>query len=136
MQSHNSEETLVHSDRIEQLTKYGLIYLASPYTKYKRGLYAAFLDAAKIAARLAKQEVRVYCPVVYSHVLAVQGGISPVDHKFWMNYDRPFMDACGALLVARVGRWGESEGIAEEREIFRAAGKPTFFVDPETLEIT
>lgn len=123
-------------DRIEQLSKYGIVYLASPYTKYPKGLLAAFRDVSSIAGRLAKQEVRVFSPIVYAHVLAVQGGINPIDHSFWMTFDRPFMDACGAMLIARMDGWGESKGIAEERAIFHAAGKPCFFVDPETLEIT
>lgn len=124
------------SDRYEQLAKYGLIYLASPYTKYEKGLYAAFREISRIAAELAKRGLSAYSPIAYSHLLAVQGGISPTSHSFWMSYDKPFMRASGALLIAKMDGWGESKGVNEEITIFRALEKPVFYLSPDTLEIS
>ena len=38
----------------------GFWYLGSPYSKYKAGLEAAFIDVSKIAARLIDTGVPVY----------------------------------------------------------------------------
>jgi len=124
------------SDRFERLAEYGLVYLASPYTKYEKGLYAAFREISRIAAELAKRGISAYSPIAYSHLLAVQGGISPTSHNFWMSYDKPFMRASGALLVAKMEGWSESKGVQEEILIFRALEKPIFYLSPESLEIS
>ncbi len=132
----NSAANSTESDRFEQLAKYGLVYLASPYTKYEKGLYAAFREASRLAAELAKRGVSAYSPIAYSHLLAVQGGISPTSHNFWMGYDKPYMRASGALLVAKMEGWSDSKGVQEEILIFRTLEKPVFYLSPDTLEIS
>lgn len=124
------------SDRFEQLAKYGLIYLASPYTKYEHGLFVAFREAARLASELAKRGITAFSPIVYSHLLSVQGGISPTSHSFWMSYDKPFMCSSGALLIAKMDGWDSSQGVQEEILIFRALEKPVFYLSPDTLEIS
>jgi hypothetical protein len=38
--------------------------------------------------------------------------------------------ACGLIVVSATG-WEDSYGIAQEIKVFRAAGKPILYVDPE-----
>ena len=111
-------------------------YLATPYTKYHAGLEAAFLEACKITARLAKEGLIAYSPIVHTHPIATHGGIDPVDHKFWMKFDEPMMAAAGALLVAHMSGWNKSKGIAMEVDYFERQGKPIYDLDIATLKWT
>ena len=49
---------------------YGLIYLASPYSKYPHGIMRACRDICEIAARLIKQQYRIYSPIAHAHTIA------------------------------------------------------------------
>lgn len=118
------------------IDKHTLYYLATPYTKYRRGLFGAFIDACKLAADLRwKHGIVVFSPIAHCHGMTTHGDLPPIDHKFWMEFNRPFIAACGGLLVGKLDGWDESIGIADELTQFRAAGKPVLFVDPETLEV-
>ena len=104
------------------------VYLATPYSKFPEGIHAAFLAACEVAAWLIGQTVRVYCPIAHTHPIAIAGMIDPHDHKIWLPADRPFMDAAGGLLVAKLPTWEDSFGIAMEIETFQKAGKPVEFL--------
>src|SRR5436309_1862842 len=73
-------EQLMPSPQADKATLY---YLATPYSKYPRGLTAAFEDAANLAARLLQVGFRVYSPIAHTHPLAVYGKIDPLDHAIW-----------------------------------------------------
>lgn len=103
-----------------------LAYLATPYKKYPRGMEAAFIDAARVTARLLVAGVNVYSPITHSHSLAVYGGLVGGDHAFWLPYDDLMMARCDTLIVAHMEGWRESKGIAHEIEFFKCAGKPIF----------
>lgn len=125
-----------HVLTLEALREYTLCYLATPYSKYPAGIETAFIDACKLAARLAKERVNVYCPIALTHPLAVNGGIDPLDHEFWMRFDTPYMTKSNALVVAKMESWETSRGIEHEREFFNKWSKPIYFIDPETLEVS
>lgn len=107
----------------------GLWYLATPYSKYPRGLEKAFVEACRAAALLVRHGVRVYSPIAHTHPVAIHGGIDPLDHSIWLPADKPFMDAACGLLVVRMTGWAESYGIGEEIKVFEAAGKPIRHMD-------
>lgn len=107
-----------------RLKGYRLVYLASPYTLYPKGLDAAAADVSRIAARLIEDGVNVYAPISHTHLIAKHGGIDPVDHEFWLAQCRAFMEACDAIAVAQMPFWRESIGISLEIEYFCENGKP------------
>lgn len=105
-------------------------YLATPYTKYRLGIERAFIDAACEAALLATAGVSVFSPIVHSHPIAFHGLIDPFDHDLWLRIDRPFMELACGLIVCQLDGWEESKGVAAERDIFQAAGKPIVMMLP------
>ena len=109
---------------IEKLTAYRLCYLATPYSRYPRGIHFAFVDASAFAAELLKRGVKVYSPIAHTHPLAIYGNVDPLDHDIWLPFDQAMMDASDALIVAEMDGWETSRGIGHEMDYFRAAGKP------------
>ena len=107
----------------------GYIYLATPYSKYPRGIDAAFEEACKVTAYLIQQGVRVFCPIAHTHPIAMHGGIDPLDHAIWIPADKPFMDGAAALLVCQMESWEKSYGINIEIKEFQAAGKNVYFME-------
>ena len=117
------------------LTDYGLVYLATPYSKYPKGLTGAFMDAAKIAAGLLREGVSVYSPITHTHPIAIHGGIDPLDHTVWLKFDAAMIAKSDALLVAQMDGWDASFGIAHEITAFAKARKPIHYLNPLTLEL-
>lgn len=118
------------------LAQYRLVYLATPYSKYKAGLYQAFEDAARLTARLMKAGVPVYSPITHSHPIAFHGDIDPRNHDIWLPFERRLMSVSDALCVAEMDGWRESFGISEEIKIFAGEVKPIHYLDPETLSVS
>src|SRR5262245_3983201 len=117
------------------LKQYGLVYLATPYTKYHRGLQMAYVEAAVLTAALAKQGIAIYRPIVHTHPLAKYGNLDPLDHEFWMEFDYPMTRKSDALLVARMLGWHKSSGVQREIALFEAAGKPIHHIHPVSLRL-
>lgn len=113
-----------------------LWYLATPYSKYKHGIEMAFIDAAKLTARLIVDGYKVYSPITHTHPIAIHGKIDPLDHKIWIAFDETMMRAAEALMVAQMEGWEHSHGIAHEIAFFKSFGKPVFYLDIETLDIS
>jgi len=113
-----------------------LAYLATPYSKYPDGIERAFVDAAKLAARLMQSGVKVYSPIAHTHPLAIHGNIDPLDHDIWLPFDEAMLSVCGTLIVAHLLSWETSKGIAHEVAFFEKAGKPIFDCNPLTLRMT
>jgi nucleoside 2-deoxyribosyltransferase len=118
------------------LKQYGLVYLATVYTKYVHGHDAACEEACRISAQLMRMGISVFCPIAHAHAIAVHGRIDKVDHEFWMRVNRPFMARSDVIAVATMDGWRDSDGIADEIEFFVTAGRPLFLLDPETLEVS
>lgn len=127
-----------HKDRdnMNKLKNIPLVYLATPYSKYPDGLEMAFQQAAKITGLLLARGVKVYSPITHTHPIAIFAGLDPYNHDIWLPFDKAIMDKADAVLVCMMPSWNLSKGIAYEIDVFRAAGKPIFYLDPVTLEVT
>ena len=114
-----------------------LAYLATPYSKYMGGdLERAFIDAARLAARLLAVGVHCYSPIVHMHPIAIHGGLDPLDYGIWLPFDEMMMASCDTLIVAQMDGWDQSVGIAHEITLFKKAKKPVFDLNIETLTMT
>lgn len=120
---------------LEGLKKYGLIYLASPYTLYAKGLSAASDDVTDLAGKLVNLGVSVYAPITYGHQLTVRGGVNALDEKIWYPLNDAFLHKSDALLIARMPGWNSSKGVAREIHYFEAVGLPIFHINPETMDV-
>ena len=110
-------------------------YLATPYSKYFGGIEQAFIDVAKIAARLIAAGINIYSPIIHNHPITVYGGINPLDHTIWLPFDDVMMKLSSNLIVAHLPGWYESKGIAHEIAFFEATKKPIFDLDVKTLNM-
>lgn len=119
--------------KVSDLKSHGMSYLATPYSKYFGGLDAAWVDACRLTARIAKFGVPIFSPIVHGHPLSMHGGIDPLDGDFWIKLDDFYMDRCDALIVAQMQGWKDSIGVQYELDIFLDADKPVYFIEPETL---
>lgn len=113
-----------------------LIYLATPYTRYVGGITLAFERASSLAADLIKRGLNVYSPIAHTHPIAVYGNIDPLDHGIWLNFDAVMMTKADALMVAKLHGWTESYGVRHEIEQFKSVGKPIFYLDPISMDIS
>lgn len=129
------ELKVVASNTLDDVAKFDLVYLGTPYSKYPTGLEAAFRDAAALAAKLLKMGIKVYSPIAHTHPIAQYGQIDPLDHSIWLPFDQAIMDKAGAMLVAKMPGWRESKGIAHEIGVFAQAEKPVFYLDIDTFEV-
>src|SRR5690349_15208591 len=120
---------------MNDLKPYGIIYLATPYTRYRTGIEMAFIDAARLTAKLIKSGLKIYSPIVHTHPIAIHGNIDAKDHSIWLPFDFAMMRKADVLLVAQMDGWDESFGIAEEIQVFNCDHKPIFYLDPDTMEI-
>lgn len=112
-----------------------LVYLATPYSKYRPDIDAAFRDASALAAKLLKLGVKVYSPIAHTHPIAIYGSIDPLDHAIWMPFDEAMMTAASALVVAQMHGWRESKGVLHEIKFFAEQRKPVFYLDTVHLRV-
>jgi len=104
-------------------------YLATPYAKYPRGPLAAFEAAIEQAALLIHEGILVFCPIVHSHYMHKH--IKPLDaHRFWLSFDRTFMEVSRGLIVCELLSWRESRGMLEEVLWFTRNSKPIVYMTP------
>lgn len=113
----------------------GLIYLATPYTKFPRGIDQAAHEAAVLAGRLIRAGLNVYSPVIHGHIIARASVLDPNDYRIWRPLNVVMMERSDVLLVAKMDGWRSSFGVGDEMSVFRGEGKPICLVDPETLAI-
>lgn len=118
------------------LNQYSLIYIGTPYTRYEAGIDAAFRDACKVTAKLVAFGLNVYSPIAHTHPIAVHGGLDPLDLSLWLKFDAAMMGKSDAMIVAKLAGWDKSSGVRHEIDVFAAANKPIFDLDPETLSLS
>ena len=109
-----------------------LWYMATPYSKFYFGIEAAAQMAAKIAGKLLGRGESIFSPIVHSHYIAMICGLDPMDHEFWMETDKAFMERCTGLIVVMMPGWTKSKGVRMEIDAFKRAGKPIRYFNPET----
>lgn len=113
----------------------GVVYLATPYSRFKGGINMAFQEAAMLAARMLAQGYKVYSPISHTHPIAIYGGIDPTS-ELWYAFDETMMGVSDTLVVGMMEGWEDSYGVKKEIEHFREQGKKIAYMDPETTEIT
>lgn len=112
-------------------------YLASPYSKWRKGPDDAAKTIASIAGRLIKQGLHVFCPIAHGHCIALAAGMSlTADYGVWLPLDKSFVDAAAGLIIADMPGWHESHGVGEETKWTVAAGKPVLLLSTKTLTMT
>lgn len=110
-----------------------LWYLATPYSKYPKGIEAAFLVACQQTALLIRAGIPVYSPIAHTHPVAVNGDIDPLDHTIWLPADAPMMRAATGLIVCKMESWESSYGIGVEIAEFKKAGKPVVYMEQNVV---
>ncbi len=121
---------------IDKLLKYKLVYLGTPYTKFPGGHGQAHIAACNLAGRLILCGVRVFSPIVHSHLISIHASIDPLAAMFWMTANKPFMDLADCLVVAKLKTWESSEGLKEEIGEFTSRNKEIWYLNPRTLEVS
>jgi len=108
-------------------------YLATPYTLYPKGLEAAFALACNEAGLFADAGIPIFSPIAMCHPIAVIYGLDPTDHKIWLPFIEPFMQAASYLVVLEAEGWRDSYGIKVEMAAFEVAKKPILRMKPGIL---
>lgn len=120
---------------IMDLRRYRLCFLGTPYRKFPSGRQRAYEEACKLAARLSINGVNVFSPIAHSHGLSMYGDINPIDNSFWLARNKPFMFASDAFLIGKLETWESSDGLKDEIEEFYMQGKPSYYIEPNSLLI-
>ena len=121
--------------KLDDLKKFDLIYVGTPYTRYPGGIEVAFIDACRLTAQLLSEGLCVYSPIAHTHPLAIHGGLDPLDHSIWLPFDAAIMEKSDAMVVAMMTGWEASYGVRHEIQVFVEAGKPVYFLDPAVLSV-
>lgn len=121
---------------MECLKQFELVYLGTPYSKFPGGIEAGFIAACELTAKLLVAGIKIYSPIAHTHPVAIHGKVDPLDHSIWLPFDRAIMNKSDAMVVAMMPTWYDSYGIAYEVDTFRAADKPVFFLNPETMAVS
>lgn len=105
-------------------------YLATPYSKFPGGIEAAFRLAVETRGLLLRGGVPTFSPIIHSHPVAVVCGIDPFDHSIWLPSEAPILRGASGLIMVMGESWEVSYGMAKEREIFEADGRPIEWMRP------
>lgn len=109
----------------------GIVYLAAPYSNPDASVRQTRYDAVnRKAAEMIEAGHVVFSPISMTHPIDGLMSGPPGSSDYWIEFDRPFMDACSSLVVLTLDGWMESSGVRREIAAFRAANKPVEFVSP------
>lgn len=114
----------------------GFHYLGSPYSLYPDGIEEAHAEVCRIAGKLIALGLSVHCPIAHSHSIAHYAALDPLDHEIWLPAERALMDSAASLIVVKMDTWRDSYGIGVEVDVFRNAGKPIFYLNPSTMDLS
>ena len=117
----------IHEHDLLRFANKLLVYLATPYSRYPRGLDAAREHACLIAAEFVAARVPVFCPIVHSHEIAMLGGLDPRDHDLWFRQNEAMLEHCDALAVPLMTGWSTSKGVCMEIDFFKSRRRPVLF---------
>lgn len=108
----------------------GFYYLATPYSKYPRGIHAAYRLAQENQTILRMHQIRCFSPIVFCHHEAQVLDLDPHDHSIWLPVCAPIMARAKGLIVVLAESWESSFGMAQEWKDFDARGLPVIRMTP------
>jgi hypothetical protein len=108
----------------------GYLYVASPFTLYPLGVERAATVVSANTALLLGAGIPAFSPIAHSWAISCASNLNPLDGKFWMDMDRPLMEAAKGLIVLLMDGWDESKGVAEEMAYFKSVHRPIHFMEP------
>ena len=106
-------------------------YLASPYThpslltRTQRAI-----DVNRYAGELMAAGLYVYAPIWATHEICGRHGL-PVEHDWWIGFNKAFLDAAAGVIVCAIDGWRESRGVAQEIGYAREVGLPLWLATEE-----
>lgn len=112
---------------VEDLRRFALVYLATPYTKHPDGLEYAYRIAAGQLAHFGAWGVSVYSPITHWHQATLFDPQNVLRHSTpqeWFERNLPMMDVSDCVLIPNFKEAGDSDGIAKEADEFMRHGKP------------
>jgi len=113
-----------------------LLYLGSPYSKYRGGHIAAARDVSKVAAWLMGLGFVVHSPIAHSHAVCEGAPLDRMDDAFWERQNKFLLQRATALVVAMLPGWEQSKGLSHEIDQFEKARKPIVYVSLSDLDQT
>ena len=124
-----------------------LIYVASPYTYHpetpnckggprikemvEKRRYEQVLE---FTARLFKDDVNLFSPVVYSHHIVQISSMLGGEWEAWQAFDELMIRKSDALIVLCLDGWKESVGVSAELERADNIGLPLHFYDIDLID--
>jgi hypothetical protein len=113
-----------------------LLYLATPYTHPDPQIMRQRFElACIIAGELMKKGHYVFSPIAHSHPIALHSTLGGAWAQ-WQDFCTLMVNRCDQLGIVTLSGWSKSVGIAEEAAIAAHLGKPTFLIDPDSLEFS
>lgn len=107
-----------------------MIYVASPYTHPHPVVVWSRVHGVKVyVARLIRQGIPAFSPIVYAHDLAGAHGL-PTSTAFWMPFCLDFLMHCEYMQVLKLSGWEESKGIALEVQFANQRGITIRYIEP------
>ena len=120
--------------KVDGLKIYPLVYVGTPYTLYPGGVDRAYEDTLVLTGKLVDRGIMAFSPIVHAH--AIKKHVADKSFEFWVErYDTAFMKKADCLIVAMMPTWEISRGLQHEIQYFLEAGKPVYYLDPDTLEV-
>lgn len=103
-------------------------YLASPYTSQEAAFMQRRFEAVEqMTARLLKDSIWVYSPIVHCHELANKFNL-PRNFEYWESYNSALLAKASQLLVLDIEGWDESRGVCKEIELASQLSIPVAFL--------
>ena len=107
-----------------------LIYLAVPYSHPSPATRQWRFEQVNIAAAVLMRNGKfVFSPISHTHPIARAGQL-PTGFKYWREYDREMLSACGKLIVLCLPGWDESVGVQAEIKMALEMGIPVEYMTP------
>ena len=106
------------------------LFLCTPYSLYPLGLDRAFDLAVRTRGLLVQAGIKVFSPIIHSHVVATACGIDPLSHEIWLEAEAPFRHFASGAIMLMAESWEISHGMSFEKDEFEKAGKPIFWMTP------
>jgi len=110
--------------------KTGFWYLASPYSKHPKGIFAAHHEACRAAALCFDAGIFVYAPIPHTHNIADLMGCA-INFDHWKDFSLLMVERAEGVIVVKLASWERSIGVQAEIAYARELGKPVLFMEPD-----